>query len=197
MKLSVPLAIAVIGLFALSTEATILVDLPGLTGEFSIGGNEPPLAPSSRTTSFVFPDSIQSLEGLRLLVMGPWNLGQKEECISFDGNTYCDTIPCGTSLTLHLTSESLGGCYFQATVPANVWVENAEPLVGFCPEGQADIDLLLGSEVTAELYCDSPLEEVSQIIEATYGTLFEVQLETVGAVPAKQTSWGGVKALFR
>lgn len=186
-----------IALSATSANATIQIDLPGLTGDYSIGGSEPPLAPSSRTMSFVLPDSIESIAGLKLKLSGPWTPGKEEVCRVVDGITYCDTIPCGTRLNLRLTADSIGDCFFQASVPAYGWVDGDEPMIDFCLEGEADINLLLGEEITAEFFCGHPPGSVPPIVEATYGTMNEVQLETIGAVPAKEASWGGVKSLFR
>ena len=197
LKYYLVLLVSLTALGAPPAHALVVLDLPELAGDYSHGGDQPSPVPSVRTTSFVFPDSIASIEGLRLKVSGPWFPGQKETCHEVGGVTFCDTLPVGTTLVLELTAESLDECYFQATVPAYNWVNGNELLVEICSEGSTDIKLLLGSEVNAELHCEFPPETLPDIVEATYGTLLEVKLETVGTVPSRLSTWGGVKSLFR
>ena len=180
-----------------SASAVVLVDLPELTGDYSIGDSPPPSSPWTRSTAFAFPDSIESVEGLRFVISGSWTSGKIVNCLTVGEYTYCDTLPTSTNLTLRLTADPLGACHFQATIPAYTEANGSELLVEFCAEGQSDVNLLLGSVVSAELFCDVVPESIPNIVEATFGTVTEARLETVGAVPVKKPTWGSVKSLYR
>lgn len=185
----------------LSTSTAIggmIVDLPELAGDYSIGGDGSGVPPSNLTTTIVLPSEIESFEGLRFLASGAWTMGLYESCREFSSDfMVCDTIPCGVTLTLRITSDAIAGCTFWASTFAANFVDGDELLVEFCEEGEAEINDLLGSEVGIELFCNVPEENVPNIIQATFGTLTDVHLEIQGAVPVSQSSWGKVKSLFR
>ena len=131
------------------------------------------------------------------MISGSWTSGRIVNCRTVGEFTYCDTLPTSTNLTLRLTADSLGDCQFQATIPAYNEANGSELLVEFCPEGESDVNLLLGSVVFAELFCDVAPETIPLIIESTFGTVTEARLETVGAVPVQRSTWGSVKSLYR
>ena len=196
MNKLVVLLVMIVMLAAVNCPA-VLVDLPELTGDYSIGGEPPAAAPWTRTMTFTLPDSIESLTGLMFLASGPWVNAQLEECRIVQGITYCDTLPTYTNLTLRLTADPLGDCHFQATVSAFDFVNGNEPLFAVCTVGQSDVNLLLGASITAELFCDVAPETLPHLVEAAFGTLHEVQLEVVGAVPITSSAWGAVKSQYR
>ncbi len=173
------------------------VDLPGLLGEYSLGGEEPWVIPSTRATTFVLPDSIGAIEGLRVIGSGSWFAGQRLQCRDIGGVTYCDTIPWGVTLVFRLTSEAVPDGYFYAVDGAFQSVAFDDDLVAVGESGNPEFNLLLGSEIRAELYCNVPEEEVADYVVATHGELHEIGIEVTGAVPLGRSSWAGVKALFR
>jgi hypothetical protein len=66
-----------------------------------------------------------------------------------------------------------------------------------CPSGPGNPNLLLGEIVTLELACEVGLILPCNVDVDAIGTLTDVRLQALGAVPAYDYSWGGVKALFR
>ena len=184
-------------LAAVHGYAGVRMDLPELVGEYSLGGEEPWLIPSARTTYFTLPDSIESIEGLRVTASGPWYSGLRLQCRDVGGIVVCDTIPWVVQLAFRLTSATIPDGYFYAEGWTSNSVELNEELVPGGESGDLDINLLLGVEIRAELYCDVPADEIWQYVEASHGELLVVAIETVGAVPVRSTSWAGVKALFR
>jgi hypothetical protein len=56
---------------------------------------------------------------------------------------------------------------------------------------------LIGKEISVEFFCDMVLIGICNIAEGSYGSLTEIKIETVGALPTENHSWGGVKSLFR
>ena len=77
------------------------------------------------------------------------------------------------------------------------WLNANEVMFEVCTEGQSDVNLLLGSVITAELFCDVSAAVLPDIVEAAFGTVDWVRLETVGAVGTQQSTWGAVKASYR
>jgi hypothetical protein len=196
MKCFVALLMAAL-VFVSAAGAVVLIELPELVGDYSISDSPPLESPWTRSTTFALPDSIETIEGLRFVVSGSWTSGLIETCRTIGESTYCDTLPLYTNLTLRLTAESLGACHFQATTSTFNGVNGNELLVEFCPDGQSDINLLLGSVISAELYCDLDPEVILRIVETTSGTLTGIRLETVGAVQGGESTWGAVKSLYR
>jgi len=175
----------------------IQIDLPELLGEYSLGGEEPWVIPSMRSTGFVLPDSIATIEGLRLVASGPWFPGLREQCRQVGGQTYCDTIPYGVTLVFRLTSDSVPDGLFYAAEGAYNSIHFDHELLPYGDGDPPDFNLLVGSEITADLYCNVPEEQVSEYIEATHGEITGLSIETIGAVPVQAMSWSGVKALYR
>lgn len=184
-------------LFCPAIASALSIDLADLAGEYSIGQGADPGIPWIRTTSLAIPDSIGSLAGLRFVASGSWENGALESCRDVGGVTYCDTLPTYTNLTLRLTAGAMGECHFQASIVAYDLVDGDELLFDVCPSGQIDVNLLLGAEVTAELFCDVAPEDLPRLVTLAVGTLHDVHLETVGAVPASRSGWGAAKALYR
>jgi hypothetical protein len=178
---------------ATGATAQVTIDLPGLQGEYSIGGSDPEPPPSARAMTFTFPDSVASLDGLRLQVLRSLTSGQYIACRDVGGMVYCDTLPMSGYLFLRLTAEPLGECSFEVVYD---WPYDTD-LRPVCPAGTVDFDLLLGTEVTAELIFSSGSIPVANIIEASGMVLTTVQLVTSGAVPAAASTWGDLKARYR
>lgn len=197
MNLAKILAISVV-LSTSTAVAEVIVDLPELSGDYSIGGPNSGTPPSGRATAIFLPSEIESFEGLMFVASGPWTMGLYESCREIPpGITVCDTLPYWVNLTLRITSDAIGECeYLASTVAANS-VDGDELLVEFCEEGQADINDLLGSEVSIELFCNVSEEDVPNIVQATFGTLIDVHLEVLGTVPVSPSSWGRVKSMYR
>ncbi len=177
--------------------AAIVIDLSGLTGDYSIGANPPGDAPWTRSMSFSIPDSVVSIDGLRFVVSGPWTNGMIETCYDHGGFTNCDTLTTDTKLTFRLTADTLGACDFRGAVWAYNWVSGSDLLVEVCSEGQVDVNQLLGTEITAELFCDVEPETLPRLVGAAFGTLNEVRLEMVGSVAILQPTWGSLKSQYR
>ncbi len=174
-----------------------LVSLHDLTGELSIGGQPPGEAPSSRTMTFTFPDSVAAITGLRLSMSGAWEPGLRLYCRELGSITVCDTLPAGTNLTLRLRAALDDRCVFAVTIPVWHSAYADEQLIGICDTGSPDLGALLEGEVVAELYCELPPSVVEDYVEAAHGTMTSVQLELLGAVSVSGVSWGAVKAIFR
>ncbi len=189
--------IVIVALSAASAGAEVQLDLPGLYGDYSIDSSPPGGTLWSRTTTFVLPDSLESFTGLQLHIFGTWTAAQREVCREVLGVVICDTLAKDTKMTLRLTAPSLGECSFEASVYAHAAVFGDELLVDICPVGQADLNSLIGSVVSAELFCDVAPEEIAQLVEPGSGTVSVVQLLTVGAVPTARDSWGSLKSRYR
>ena len=190
-------ALGWVWLAAAGAGAEVTVNLPGLVGAYGLGADEVPGFPASRTVSFTIPDSIASLDGLTFVAAGAWTPGEKAICRTVEGITVCDTLPWGTSLTLRLSSASLGECVFTAAIPALNGVDGEAALLASCAGPDGDPNRLLGAGFTAELFCNAPADEIPLLVVPTTGVLDLVALRTVGAVPVAARSWGAVKALFR
>ena len=180
-----------------AVASAISTDISGLAATYSIGEGADPETPWLRTAGFTIPDSVGSLEGLRFAASGSWEPADLEICRSIGGSTFCDTMPTYTNLTLRLSAGALGDCHFQASMVAHNDVDGDELLFVVCPSDQSDANLLLGVEVTAELFCDVAPEDLPRLVKAAVGTLHDVHLETVGTVPASRSAWGAVKVLYR
>lgn len=180
-----------------AVASAIPIDLPELTGRYSIGEGADPEIPWVRTTRLTIPDSIGSLEGLRFPASGSWENAVLETCRDIGEFIVCDTVANYTNLTLRLSANALGDCHFQASTAAFDLVDGDEVLFEVCSSGQSDVNLLLGVEITAELYGDVAPEVLPRLVEAATGTLLDVHLETVGAVQSSRSSWGRAKVRYR
>ena len=65
------------------------------------------------------------------------------------------------------------------------------------PPGSVDPNLLLGTEIHAELFCDLILIGICWVEIDSYGTLTDVRVEITGTVPTESHTWGAVKSLYR
>lgn len=165
------------------TSATIPVDLPGLAGAYSLGGSPPYPAPSTRTFTFRMPDEVRSIRELRMSLLGTWESGQRVICRPIGPTTRCDTFPQYIGVTMRLTAASLGECSFEATAVVPVDFGNPAPFVASACSGSADINLLLGQQITVEISCVPGDWPVADLVGAAVGTLNAVGLEVDGEVP--------------
>lgn len=167
------------------------IDLGALAGSYSLGGRPPSATPSSRTMEFSIPDNVAEISGLRLDILGFWNSGQREYCRAVGGHTVCDTLPAGTTLTLHLRPVADTRCVFVASIP--VWSSGcgSAQVTGTCGGDSPTFGSLLNGSVMAELICDSPPGVIDSFVTPTYGTLTSVRLELLGAVPASASQLRG------
>jgi hypothetical protein len=187
-----------LGIGLVSGSAAVPIDLGGLTGTYAIGEGADPGVPAARSTVFAVPDSIGGLEGLRFVVAGTWESAFLEQCRDLgDGNVVCDTVPTPTNLTLRLSSAATGECHFQATVAAGAGIDGDVAVFEVCPSGSVGFGGLLGTPVSAELYCDVPPEDLVRYVQPGQGEVMDAHLETVGAVRTDGPTWGGLKARFR
>ena len=164
------------------TDATIPVDLPGLAGDYSLGGSPPYTVPSTRSIAFRIPDDVRSIRELRLTLLGAWGSGQRVHCRTVGNSTFCDTLPQYIGVSMRLTAASLGACAFEAMRGVT---DLGYPvlLVASCPADSVDINLLLGQEITVELTCVTGGWPVADLVVACSGTLNTVVLEVAGQVP--------------
>ena len=189
--------LAIVLLSCPAVASALSIDIPELAGAYSIGEGADPETPWIRTASFAIPDSIGSLEGLRFVASGSWQNADLETCRDAGGFTVCDTLPTYTNLTLRLSADALGDCHFRASIATYDLVDGDELLFEVCPSGETDLNLLLGVEITAELFCDVAPEVLPRLVAPAVGTLQDVHLETVGAVPGSRWGWGAFRALYR
>ncbi|MBK9470958.1 MAG: hypothetical protein IPO18_01555 [bacterium] len=163
-------------------DATVPVQLPGLTGDYSLGGSLPSTVPSTRSIAFRIPDEVRSIRELRLTLLGTWESGQRVHCRPVGNSTVCDTLPQYIGVSMRLTAASVGNCAFEA-----MWgvtdLGHPELLTASCPADSVDINLLLGQEITVELTCVTGDWPVTDLVVACSGTLSTVVLEVDGQVP--------------
>lgn len=155
------------------------IDLPELTGDYVYSEDEP-----RQTTSFSFPSNIQRYDELRLVVSGDWTVGLAETEI-VEVISYRDTMPFNPGLTMVLTTASGSELTFNATVvPRNgEFKEWNSTFLACCPERTFDPTLLMGEEISVEFYCRFGNPFWTRIISDSQGTVTEVRLEAVGALP--------------
>jgi len=183
-------------LAAITSADTIDISFPELTGDFETGWLPPDTAPSTRSTTFIFPPDIQSMDGMRLVVSGDFYEGVII-CVNYIGEP--DTSSFTPDLTLIASVPGVIEGFFYATIlpPVGSFSSMSTFLQYCCPSGPGNPDLLLGEIVTLELSCEVGLILPCSVDFDSFGTLTEVRLQAVGAVPEDGYSWGGVKALFR
>lgn len=165
------------------TPATQSVILAGLAGDYSLGGSAPSATPATRTTTFTIPAAFRTLEGLELSLEGMWLPGQLVTCRPIGSSTYCDTLPQYVALSVRLTAASLPGRWFEATVGAVGNPRTGIPLVEFGAVEPADLDRLLGAEITAEFTCHLGSRSVDDLVVASTGTMLAVRVDVSGQVP--------------
>jgi len=174
-----------------------MLELPGLTGNYHFGDIQTNTGPSERSTILIIPDEIKSFEQLRFIVSGLWKGGKQVITRDLNGFTVTDTLGYNVDLTLRLTSPSIGDCYLEAIAKSTNGPLNCDELVvQHCPIGPGKMQQLLGSKVTAELVCSTTFASDSYIIEDSFGTLLDVTVEVVGAVPTTKSTLDSVKAKY-
>ena len=188
--------IAIIALAGATQAEIVEISFPDLAGDYQTGWLPPMNSPASRTTSFIFPPDIQSLEGLRLVISGSWVEGTVI-CSSNYGPP--DTSSYAPGLFMSLRAPAAFDKFFSATVvppdgPFDQWTAVFDYIY---PPNGADPNLMLGEIVSVELECHSGFILPCNPQTDTYGVLTEVKIEALGAVPAEDSSFGNVKALFR
>lgn len=191
------LILTVVGILAGSAYAdTVDISFPELTGDYETGWVSPDTAPAVRATTFIFPPDIQSMEGMRLVLSGEF----------FEGVVICvnpmgvpDTSSFMPDLSLIARVPGVVEGFFYATVqpPAGSFPSVSTILQYCCPSGPGNPNLLLGEIVTLELSCEVGLILPCNVDVDSFGTLFDVHLQALGAVPSDDFTWGRVKALFR
>lgn len=183
-------------LLGVAHAEVVEISFPELTGDYESGWVPPETAPSLRSTVFSFPPDIQSMDGLRLVLSGAW----------VEGVIICsqawgppDTTSFTPGLSMYLTSPGNIDGFFHASVqpPHGDFSQLSAEFEFCCPGGPGDLSLLLGTVVFVEFFCDLVLPGICGVDVDSYGTVEEVRLEALGAVPAQGSTWGGVKALYR
>jgi len=187
---------ALVALAGTASAETVDISFPELTGDYETGWVPPEMAPTFRSTTFIFPPDVQSMEGMRLVLSGVLNEG-----IVICNNSMGppDTTSFTAGLTMMLTAPEVFEGFFYATiVPPHDSFSNLNTFFQYCcPSGAGNPNLILGEIITVELYCEQALILPCYIDVDSFGTLTEVRLQALGAVPADDHSWGDVKALYR
>ena len=166
------------------------VPLPELTGEYAAWFGP---APSGRTTYFEFSEEIQSAEGVRFILTGEWTEGVMV-CESFGSPP--DTFSFVPGLSMYLWSEEgFEGNYHTTVLPVDGEFVIESDFFEYSENG--DITQLFGEVILAELFCDQVLPGNCFVINDSFGALFDVRIEILGAVATENLTWGQVKALFR
>lgn len=175
---------------------TVDISFPELTGDYETGWVEPEIAPTVRSTTFIFPPDVQSMEGMRLVISGAFNEGI---VICSSAIPPPDTTSFTAGLTMMLTAPDAMEGFFYATImpPPDSFTSLSTFFQYCCPSGAGNPNLLLGEILTLELFCEHPLILPCNIEVDSFGTLTDVRLQALGAVPTDDHSWGEVKALFR
>ncbi len=173
------------------------ISFPELTGDFETGWLPPDAAPVSRSTTFMFPPDLQSMNGLRLVLTGAWVKGVVVCINPIDGLP--DTTGFTPELTMFLKAPEVFDGFFHATVqpPNGSFAQWSATFAYCCPTGSGSPNLLLGAVISAELFCGQMLLLPCHVDVDSYGTLADVRLEAFGAVPVDEFSWGSVKSLYR
>lgn len=176
---------------------TVVIDFPDLTGDYQTGWHPPTTSPGSRSTSFIFPPDIQSLQGLRVVMSGEWVQGLVACSNPYGGPP--DTTSYSPGLVVHLRAPEAFDGFFHAGVgppdgPFDQWTADFRYIY---PPNGADPNQMLGEIVSVELECQSGFILPCNPLNDTYGVLTEVRIEVFGAVPTTESSFGNVKALFR
>ncbi len=172
------------------------ISFPELASYYETGWVDPEIAPAGRTTTFMFHPDVQSMDGLRLVISGDWNEGEIH-CASLWGPP--DTTSFTPGLSMFLTAPEAFDGTFHATVhpPDGPFDQSTATFEYLYPPDGADINLLLGVEVSVEFFCDLVLPGNCYVFADSHGSVTEVRLEAFGAVPVKGASWGAVKSLYR
>ena len=187
-------------LLVLATGAladTVVIDLPDLTGDYQTGWYPPTTSPVTRSTSFVFPPDIQSLQDLRVVMSGTWVQGLVSCSNPYGGPP--DTTSYSPGLAVHLRAPAAFDKFFHATVgpPDGPFDQLTAVFDYIYPPNGADPNEMLGEIVSVELECQSMFILPCNPLNDSYGVLTEVRIEALGAVPTTKSSFGNVKALFR
>jgi hypothetical protein len=187
---------ALVALAGTAAAETVDISFPELTGDFETGWVPPETAPTFRSTTFIFPPDVQSMEGMRLIISGAF-----EEGIVICSNSMGppDTTSFTAGLTLMLTAPGVFEGFFYATIvsPHEPFSNIHTVLQYCCPSGPGNPNLLLGEIINVALYYEHPLILPCNIDVDSFGTLTEVRLQALGAVPTDEHTWGNVKALYR
>jgi hypothetical protein len=188
--------IALIALTGTAMADVVAISFPELASYYETGWVDPEIAPAGRTTAFMFHPDVQSMDGLRLVISGNWNEGEIH-CASLWGPP--DTTSFTPGLSMFLTAPEAFDGTFHATVhpPDGPFDQSTATFEYLYPPDGADINLLLGVEVSVEFFCDLVLPGNCYVFADSHGSVTEVRLEAFGAVPVVGSSWGGVKSLFR
>jgi hypothetical protein len=182
---------------SVSLADEVIISLPALTGDYETGWVPPMTAPVARQTTFSIPPDVLSIDEVRLVLSGTWVEGL---IICDYGTGDPDSSAFTPGLSLWLDAEPIPDLDFiHATIapPHGTFDEWSAVFESCCPPGSVDLNLLLGTEIEAELFCDLILILPCWVEIDSYGTLTDVSIEITGAVPTKSHTWGQVKALYR
>lgn len=183
--------------FALPASA-LVIPLSELTGGYEY---DPIVAPNmdtphSREVDFVIPDSVTGIDDLVLRVSGQWTAGELTCSDGFGGHTVSAVLP---PLTLFITSDVFPGDYFKASIETTdgTFDSASASFTAFYPPGVLQFDDLLGIDLQARLFIDFGFILSCNLTIDTYGVLDDVKLILSEPVPAKVSTWGRVKSLYR
>lgn len=173
------------------------ISFPELTGDYETGWLDPVTAPTGRTITFMFPSNVQSLEELRLVLSGTWTEGELVCSSPYGGPPDSTSFTPGLSAYLFV-SESRSQFFHATIVPPNgEFSEWSAVFEACCQPNPPSLNLLLGTEVTIELFSDMVLILTCNVTTDSEGTLTDVRLQDLGAVPVEQSTWGSLKSLYR
>jgi len=176
----------------------VIISLPALTGDYETGWVPPETAPVIRQTTFSIPSDVLSIDEMRFVLSGTWSEGLI--ICDYGGPEDPDSTAFTPGLSLWLDAATIPpGDFIHATItpPNGPFTEWSAVFESCCPPGTVDLNLLLGTEIEAELFCDLVLILPCWVEIDSYGTLSDVRIEITGVVPTENYTWGSMKALFR
>lgn len=169
--------------------------LPALHGDYDAGAVLPNDAPNSRTTTFTVPPEVTTITSMRMVISGS---GSDEWAIRIRHEppvTTIDTLSIPASIRLILTAPTLGERLFWGGVGFGT-SPLTDATANLSEDGPwLDRNLLIGTTVTAEMYCPNAYVDpwIDPLVTLTDASLvLEAEI-----VPAASRSWGEIKALYR
>lgn len=163
------------------------IALPALAGDYGFGGTIPPFPPSHRDVTFRFPPNMESFRRLRFVVSGNWNPGTIETTRRYPSGDSTIVMTDTTSLHVNLVlalvpADDPGQLFEAAVVPAAGGYQGDDEFGFYCDADCLVDDLLLGSEIAAELQCRREIGDDQVILVPAVGTVTGIRLEALGAV---------------
>ena len=181
-----------------SRVTALTVSLPELNGDYEVFEEAAPDfgAPGYRSTNFVLPEGITSIDQVTVVLSGQWHAGELSCDTGFGTREISQFLP---PLAVAIHSNAFGSEFFLASVvvPDGEFEDLAVGFTSCCPPGVLGFDSLIGVELQVELFIDWVLVGSCFATVDSYGSLVDVSIEVTGPVSSDSSSWGGIKSLYR